>query len=169
VKPVAHVAFALLLGALQAALLRWLGGGAFTIGLLACCVVWAGQQGGIVDGSVASAGIGYLMDLSAGTPKGLMTFLAVALFVAVRVVSAAVDLRGRGGFALLSALGALFLSVGATVLLRSTSAPEAAPGSGLAGRMLVEALLTGAAAPVVAMGLRRLDALFHREEPGLLR
>jgi rod shape-determining protein MreD len=169
VKPVAHVVFALLLAALQTALLRWVGGGAFSISLLVCCVVWAGLQAGIVDGSVAAAGIGYLMDLLAGTPKGLMTCLCVALFVAVRSVSAAVDLRGRGGFALLSGLGALFLSISATVLLRSTSAPEAAPGWGLAGRMIVEALLTGAAAPVVAMGLRRLDTLFHREEPGLLR
>lgn len=168
-KPVAHVLFALLLGALQAALLRWFGGGVFSVSLLACCIVWAGLQAGIVDGSVASAGIGYLMDLAAGTPKGLMTFLAVALFVAVRVVAAGVDLRGRAGFALLSGLGALFLSVGATVLLRNTSAPEAAPGWGLAGRMLAEAILTGVLAPVVAAGLRRLDGLFHREEPGLLR
>jgi rod shape-determining protein MreD len=168
VKPLAHVAFALLLAALQAALLRWVGGGAFSLALLACCVVWAGLQAGIVDGSVAAAGIGYLMDLAAGTPKGLMTFLAVALFVVVRAVSAAVDLRGRGGFALLSGLGALFLSIGATVLLRNTAAAEAAPGWPLAGRIVVEALLTGAAAPVVAVGLRRLDAMFHREEPGLL-
>jgi rod shape-determining protein MreD len=169
VKPVAHVLFALLLAALQAALLRWVGGGSFTICLLACCVVWAGLQAGIVDGSVAAAGIGYLLDLLAGTPKGLMTFLAVALFVAVRAASAAVDLRGRGGFALLSGLGALFLSVGGTILLRNTVATEAAPGGSLAGRMILEALLTGAVAPVVGMGLRRLDALFHREEPGLLR
>ena len=167
-KPLAHVAFALLLAALQTALLRWIGGGTFSLALLACCVVWAGLQAGVVDGSVAAAGIGYLMDLAAGTPKGLMTFLAVALFVIVRAVTAAVDLRGRGGFALLSGLGALFLSVGGTVLLRTTAATEAAPGWPLAGRILVEAILTGAAAPVVAVGLRRLDAMFHREEPGLL-
>jgi rod shape-determining protein MreD len=35
--------------------------------------------------------------------------------------------------------------------------------------MIVEALLTAGAAPVLAVGLRRLDGLFHREEPGLLR
>lgn len=168
-KPLAHVVFALLLAALQTALLRWLGGGSFSVALLACSIVWAGVHAGVVDGSVAAAGIGYLLDLLAGTPKGLMTSLAVALFVAVRAVSAAFDLRGRAGYALLSGLGALFLSVGATVLLRSVSPPEAAPGWALAGRMLVEALLTGAAAPVVGLGLRRLDALFHREEPGLLR
>ena len=168
-KPLGHVLFALLLSGLQTALLRWVGGGSFSLALLACCVVWAGLQAGNVDGAVASAGIGYVMDLAAGTPKGLMTFLAVALFLVVRAVSAAVDLRGRAGFALLSGLGALFLSVGATVLLRNTSAPETAPGWGLAGRIIVEAFLTAAASPVVALGLRRLDALFHREEPGLLR
>jgi rod shape-determining protein MreD len=169
VKPLAHVLFALLLAALQSAILRWVGGGSVSVALVACCVVWAGLQAGNVDGSVAAAGIGYVLDLMAGTPKGLMTFLAVALFVAVRGAAAAVDLRGRAGFALLSGLGALFLSIGATILLRSTSAPEAAPGWGLAGRMIVEALLTALAAPVMAVGLRRLDGLFHREEPGLLR
>jgi rod shape-determining protein MreD len=35
--------------------------------------------------------------------------------------------------------------------------------------MLLEAVLTGALAPVLAIALRRIDALFHREEPGLLR
>jgi rod shape-determining protein MreD len=169
VRPLAHVAFALLLGALQAAFLRWAGGGAFSLSLLACCVVWAGLQPGNVDGSLAAAGTGYVMDLLAGTPKGLMTSLAVALFLGVRAASAAVDVRGRAGFAVLSGLGALFLSVVGSLLLRSTSAPEAAPGLGLAGRILVEALLTAAAAPAVAAGLRRLDGLFHREEPGLLR
>ena len=168
-KPLAHVAFALLLAALQAALLRWLGGGVFSLALLAVCVVWAALHGGNVDGALAAFGIGYVMDLMAGTPKGLMTFLAVALFLTVRIASAAVDLRGRGALALLSALGALFLSIGSAVLLRNTTGGEGGPGGDLAARMIVEALLTAAAAPVVGLGLRWLDARFHREEPGLLR
>jgi rod shape-determining protein MreD len=167
-KPLAHVAFALLLAALQAALLRWLGGGAFSLSLLAICVVWAGLHGGNVDGSLAAAGIGYVMDLMAGTPKGLLTFLSVALFLTVRLASAAVDLKGRGALALLSGLGTLFLSVGAMLLLRNTTGTEGAPGGELAGRMIVEALLTAAVAPLVGLGLRWLDARFHREEPGLL-
>ena len=141
------------------------------VALLAACVVYLGLHGGNVDGSVAAAGIGYVLDLMAGTPKGLMTFLAVLLFVVVRAVSAAVDVRGRGAFVLLSGAGALFLSLGAThppaqhdrarrprpgAAARPAHAPRGAPHR----RSL---------APVVLVGLQRIDALFHREEPGLLR
>lgn len=168
-KPLAFVAFAFLLAALQAALLRWVGGGSFSLTLVAACIVYVGLHGGNVDGSVSAAGMGYVLDLMSGSPKGLMTFLAVLLFVATRAVSAAVDVRGRGAFALLSAVGALFLSLGGLLLLQATSAPEASPGATLVPRMLLDALLTGALSPLVLPGLARLDRTFHREEPGLLR
>jgi rod shape-determining protein MreD len=80
-----------------------------------------------------------------------------------------VDVRGRAAFALLSGLGALVLSAGAAILTRNTSVSEAAPGLVLLPRMLVEALLTGALSPLVLIALRRVDGLFHREEPGLIR
>ena len=168
-KPLALVAFALLLAAVQAALLRWIGGGAFPLALLAACVVYVGLHGGTMEGSISAAGIGYVMDLMAGSPKGLMTFLAVLLFVVVRAVSAAVDVRSRAAFALLSGIGALFLSAGATILLSNIAPSESAPGAVLVPRMLLEALLTSALAPAVLVGLRRVDGLFHRDEPGLLR
>ncbi len=168
-KPVAHVLFALVLAAVQAALLRWVGGGWFSLSLLAACLVYLGLNGGNVDGSVAAAGVGYVLDLMAGSPKGLMTFLAVLLFVAVRWVSAAVDVRSRAAFALLSAVGVVFLSLGAMLLTRYTAGPDLAPGAALVPRIIGEAVLTGALSPLVLMGLRRLDGLFHREETGLLR
>jgi hypothetical protein len=169
VKPLAHVAFALALAALQAAVLRWAGGGTFSVALLAACLVYLGLNGGNVDGSVAAAGVGYVMDLMASSPKGLMTFLAVLLFLVVRAVSAAVDVRGRSSFALLSGLGAVFLSLGALLLTRYTAPTEAAPGAILLPRMIAEGFLTGALSPLVLVGLRRVDGMFHREEPGLLR
>jgi rod shape-determining protein MreD len=168
-KPLAYVVFALLVAALQAALLRWLGGGAWPLALLAACIVYPGLNGGNVDGSISAAGVGYVMDLMAGTPKGLMTFLAVLLFLAVRSLSAAVDVRSRAAFSLLCGAGALFLSLGATFLLRNVTPSDAAPGAVLLPRMLLEALLTAALAPALLVVLRRIDALFHREEPGLLR
>jgi rod shape-determining protein MreD len=169
VKPLAHVAFALLVAALQAALLRWLGGGSWSLALVAACVVYAGLHGGNVDGSISAFGVGYVLDVTLGTPKGLMTFLAVVLFLLVRAVSATVDLRSSAAFGLLSGAGAFLLSLGALLLVRQTFPPEAAPGVVLVPRMLLEGLLTGLVAPVLLFPLRRIDALFHREEPGLLR
>lgn len=168
-RPLAHAALALLLAALQAALLRHLGGGAVTTCLLAPPLVHLALTAGNVEGAVAAAGVGYVLDLTSGTPKGLMTFLAVAVFLAARLVGAAVDVRGRLGFALLSGAAALGLSVGAVALQRAAALPEAQPGWGLLPRMLVEAVLTGLLAPLVLVALRRLDALLGAEEPDLIR
>jgi cell shape-determining protein MreD len=168
-KPVAFVLFAVVLAAIQSAVLRWVGGGAFSVSLLACVVVYLGLHGGNVDGSVGAAGVGYVLDLLCGSPKGLMTFLSVLVFVLVRAVQAAVDVRGRGPFASLSAGAAFGLSLGAMILTRYTTSPEAAPGAALVPRMIVEALLTAALSPLVLAGLKRVDGLFRREEPGLLR
>jgi hypothetical protein len=169
VKPLAQVVLAVVLAGLQAALLRWLGGGAFSVSLLAPCLVYVGLHSGNVDGALAAAGIGFVLDVLAGTPKGLLTSLGVAVFLVARAAAAAVDIRGRSGFAVLSGLAALGLSSGALLLARYTALPEAAPGLTLLPRMLGEALLTGIVSLAVLPGMRRLDGLFHREEPGLLR
>ena len=133
------------------------------------CVVYLAIHAGNVEGSVGAAGIGYVLDLSTGTTKGLLTFLAVLVFLLVRGVNAAVDVRGRWGFAVLTVLGVLFASLGALVLLRIASPDELAPGLRLAPRMLLEAILTGALSPLVHAGMKRIDGLFRREDPGLLR
>jgi rod shape-determining protein MreD len=170
VKVVAHVACALLLVALQAALLRFLGGGVFSIALLVPCVVYVGlNAAGNVEGVLGAAGMGLVQDLVSGTPKGLFTFLWVVLFLAARGVGASVDVRGRAGFALLSFVGALSTSIGALILLRWGVAAELAPGATVLPRILVEALLTAVASPAILAGMRLVDRLFTREEPGLLR
>jgi hypothetical protein len=53
-------------------------------------------------------------------------------------------------------------------LLRVAALPEAQPGWGLWPRLLVEALLTGLAAPLLLLALRRLDALLGAEESDLI-
>lgn len=168
-KPVVHILFALALVALQTALLRWIGGGGFSLLLPVACVVYLAIHGGNVEGSVGAAGVGYVLDLSTGTPKGLMTFLAVLVFLMIRAVNAAVDVRGRWGFAVLTAVATLFTSLGSLVLLRLATVPELAPGLRLLPRMVIEALLTGALAPLVLAGMKWIDGLFRREDPGLLR
>jgi rod shape-determining protein MreD len=169
VKLAAYVLFAVVLAALQASFLRHVGGGAFSVALLAACLVYLGLHGGNVDGAVAAAGVGYVLDLIQGTPKGLMTFLAVLLFVVVRGTCSAVEVRGRTAFAIAAGAGTLFLSLGAFVMLRWISAPETDPGATLLPRMLLEAVLTAIVAPLVHLGMRRIDRLFTKEEHGLLR
>jgi hypothetical protein len=167
-KPVVTFAFALVLVAVQAALLRFLGGGAFTVSLALPCIVYLGLHGGNVDGAIGSAGVGYVLDVMAGGPKGLMTFLAMGLFLGTRLVGAAVEIRGRGGFALLSGLGTVLFGIAALLFTRSVSIPEAAPGIRLLPRMLLDGVLTGLLSPLIGAAMAKIDGLFRREEAGLL-
>jgi len=168
-KPVFAFAAALLLVSVQAALLRYLGGGAVSLSLALPVVVYLGLFAGNVDGAVGAAAVGYVLDLMAGGPKGLMTFLAVALFLGSRLAGAALSIHGKTGFAVITAVGVFLFGVGALLLTRAVSPVETAPGFGLLGRVFVDACLTGALSPLVLLGMRRLDGLFAREEPGLLR
>ncbi|HET6438111.1 MAG TPA: hypothetical protein VFG59_08620 [Anaeromyxobacter sp.] len=168
-KPLLHILFALLLATLQAAALRWLGGGSFSLMLPVACIVYLAIHAGNVEGTVGAAGVGYVLDHSLGTTKGLMTFLAVSVFVAVRALNAAVDVRGRLGFAALTATATLVMSISAALLVQMAAPLEVAPGLRLVPRMLLEALLTGVLSPAVLLGMKRIDGLFRREEPGLLR
>jgi hypothetical protein len=98
-----------------------------------------------------------------------MTFLAVALFLFARLAGGALSVQGRTGFGILTAVGIFLYGLAAILLQRAVAPAESAPSLGLLGRVLVEALLTGALAPLVLFGLRRLEGLLAREEPGLLR
>ncbi len=167
-KQVLHVLLALLLSSLQAALLHQLGAG-FSLAPVLPCVVYLGLRSGIVDGAVGAAAVGYVLDILAGGPKGLMTFLSVLLFLFSRLVGASLDIRGRLGFALLSGTGTFLFGLGAWLLTRYVSTAAAAPGARLLWRMLVEAILTAALAPLVGWLMQRIDRLVEREEPGLLR
>ncbi len=168
-RPVVAFVVALALASLQAALLRWLGGGAVSLALALPIVVYLGLHGGNVDGVVGAAAVGYVVDLMAGGPKGLMTFLAVALFLFSRLVGAALAVQGRAGFAVLSGVGTFLYGVLALAFTQAVSPAESAPSLSLVGRIAVEALLTGVASPFILGLMRRVDGWFAREDPGLLR
>lgn len=166
-RPFLFVVAGLLLATVQAVLLRWAGGGAVPLQLLAPCLAWLALEAENVEGVTAAAGIGWVMDVFAGTPPGHFTFLGVLVFLLSRAAGLAIDLRGRAGFALLSGSACLGLSVGAILLQRWAGVPEAAPGARLLPRALLEAVLTGLASPVVLVAMNRLDGLLGREEPGI--
>jgi hypothetical protein len=168
-RPIIAFMFALVLVSMQAALLRYVGGGAVSLALALPIVVYLGLNGGNVDGAVGAAAVGYVVDLMAGGPKGLMTFLAVALFLGSRLAGGALSVQGKASFAVLSGVGTLLYGTAALLLTRVVSPDESAPAFSLLGRMLVEALLTGLFAPLVLLALRRVEGLYAREEQGLLR
>jgi hypothetical protein len=162
-------ALTLVLVSLQAALLHHLGGGAVSVAVALPVVVYLGLHGGNVEGPVGAAAVGYVIDLMAGGPKGLMTFLAVVLFLFSRLAGAALSVQGRLAFGVLSTIGSFLYGAAALGLTRAVSPAESAPGTALLGRVAVEALATGLVSPVVLSVLRRAEVLFDRDEPGLLR
>ena len=168
-RPIFAFVFALVLASVQAALLRYLGGGAVSLALALPIVVYLGLHAGNVDGAVGAAGVGYVVDLMAGGPKGLMTFLAVALFLFSRVAGAALSVQGIAGFAVLSGVGTALYGLAALAFSQAVSPAESAPAYSLLWRVLVESVLTGALSPLVLLAMRWLEGLYAREEQGLLR
>jgi hypothetical protein len=167
-RPLVAILAALLLATLQAALLRHVGGGAFSLCLPAAVLVHLALGAGNVEGAVGAAGVGLVLDLVLGTPKGLFTSLAVVVFLAARAVGTAVHVQGRIGYASLTAAAALGLSVGALGLTRLVTPPEAQPAWELLPRAVLEGALTGLVAPLIQVGLRRLDGLLGDEAPELV-
>jgi hypothetical protein len=160
---------ALLLLAIGASLTRQLTGGAVSLALAVPVLVWLGIETPVVEGAIGATVVGALLDASAGGPGGLLTMLCVLAFVGVRAGAGPFDARSMPGFALLSGIVTFGIGLGAIVLLRYVTPADSAPGWGLLWRVAVEALLTGAAAPVIRWLLDRLLAPAHREPAGVLR
>ena len=168
-RPLLYFALALALASVQAAMLRWLGGGALPLMLALPMVLWLGLHASSVEGAVSATAIGYVLDLASGGPKGLMTFLAVALFLFARAAGAAVDIPGRFGFAILTFIGTFLAGCAALGLIDLVSPPLAAPALALVGRVALEALTTALVSPLVFSLMNGVDRLFAREDPTLLR
>ncbi len=168
-KTALRTLFALALVALQDVLLHFVGGGAFSLALPLAVVVYLGLEAENVEGLLGAAVVGYLMDATAGGPRGLLVFLAVVAFLLARLAGATMHLGGRRGFALLTGVATLVFGLAAFLFTRYVSPPEATPGARLLWRILVEAILTGAAAPAVMWAMERIDGIFEKDEPGLLQ
>lgn len=167
-KVLARVGLAVALAVVQAVLVRHLGGGRFPVALALPVVVWLGMEAPIAEGAMGAAAIGWVLDALSGAPSGLHAFLAVLLFLGSRLASTLLDVRGRAAFGLACGAGTFLFGLAALVLRRVSSPPEAAPGWPVAGRVALEAVFTGLAAPAVRALLLGLDRLMEPEETGLL-
>ncbi len=161
-------AAALLLLAIGASATRQLSGGAVSIALAVPVIVWLGLETPVIEGAIGAVIVGVLLDAAAGGPGGLLTFLAVLVFVGVRAGAGPFDARSTLGFAVLSGAATLAMGFGAIVLLRYVSPPAAEPGWSLLGRVAIESVLTALAAPPVRFVLDRVLVPANRDQPGIL-
>ena len=158
-----HAVLALALAGLQAALLRHVGGGAFTLCLPVVLLVHLALTAELVDGAVAAAAVGYILDVASGGTKGLLTSLAVVTFLAIRIIRMGVDVRGWAPFAALCGLAVFALSGGAVAISRSVAPLELRPSWEMLPRVALAALLTALASPLLRWGLSRLDAALGQQ------
>ncbi len=160
-RAVAAVVLALALAGAQSALLRQLGGGLLPLALPLSVVVWLGLDARLVEGAAAAAAVGFVVDVLAGGPAGLLVSLAVVLFLGARLARGALALQGAPGFAILCGAGTFATGFAALLLTRATAGPEAAPSWHLLARVLLEAVATGAVSaflhPLLALLGRRLE------------
>ena len=171
-KPLLRVPLALLatlfLLAISASVTGQLSGGAVSLALAVPVIVWLGLETPVVEGAIGAALVGLLLDASAGGPGGLLTSLSVIVLLGVRAGAGPFDARSRLGFALLCGVATFLMGFGAILITRYVTPAIADPGWGLLGRVLVESLLTGLAAPAIRWALDRVLVPAHRDQPGIL-
>jgi rod shape-determining protein MreD len=120
-----------------------------------------------VEGAFTAFALGYLFDALTGRPTGLYAFLAVLVFLVVRVANGVIDARTRGLYAL--ATGAATLGTGLLAAfftwLTSRDGGQAAGLKGLPWQVL----FTFLAALLMWPLLRKVNPGQERPEPGVLR
>jgi hypothetical protein len=157
----------------EAALLPFLGAGLGGLGpalhadLALCAVVWlAVGPAGTVEGAVGAYACGTIADLLYSVQPGLFAFLAVLLYLLGRFGSAALDVRGAGGFAVLCGLGSLVQAGLAFLLLTFLGQPWP---SGAWPAVFGGALVTALVAPPSFRLLGWATEILETEDPSLLR
>jgi hypothetical protein len=163
------VAVCLLLLPVEAALLPFLGPllSSVRADLALCAVLWlAVGPAGAVEGAVGAYACGTIADLLYAVQPGLFAFLALLVYVLVRVGSGALDVRGPASFAALCGIGALVQAGLAYLLL--TFVGQSWPTDALPG-VFGGAALTAAVGAPVYLFLRWTTRVLEREESSLLR
>jgi hypothetical protein len=169
-RVVANFVLAVALSGAQSALLLHLGGGRWPLALPLVLVVWLGLEAPLLEGTGGAVVVGLVVDVFGGGPKGLLTFLAVVLYLTSRLARAALAFHGPAGLAAIAGMGTWCYGFTAFLFERVFAAPAATPAVGLLWRVALEALGTGAAAALLHPLLARLERTLEGEpEPGLLR
>jgi len=123
---------------------------------------WRSLPGGLV----LAALIGYAADLLSGSLLGQHALLRMLAFLAARVASRSLNLRGSLPQAVFVGLLTLLNALGVAVLTSFFAPPGAVFGLPPANALLTHAGINAAIAPLVALGTDRVLALVSDEDAG---
>ena len=151
--------------ALESVAVKYVGLGVARIDVTVAIVAFLSLRAGLLEGTVASYAVGYLLDLMTGRPTGLYTLLAVVTFLLGRIAAGLVDVRTGRSFALFAM--AADATHGLLAWGISGVSSKQISLSALSGLPL-EVLLTGGAALLLYPLLKRFGLGAERRDPGLL-
>ena len=139
-----------------------------SLGLLVILHVGLSSKWAISSAAVVALATGYLLDLVSGAPQGVHALVFIVMAVLARALSTRVAVQGIVLSAATSFVAAL-IAAALVVMVRAQVAPEG--GYGGLRQVPLEALLTGAAGPLVLGLLRRIDGKLEatRARVGLAR
>lgn len=106
-KAVIYLVLTLLLLCVESVAVKILGFSISRFDVTLALVVFLGLRANTVEGAFTAFGIGYLLDVFTGRPTGLYPFLAVLVFLLVRLLSSFVDARARVLFAAMAGAATL--------------------------------------------------------------
>jgi hypothetical protein len=168
VKFLITVGVALLLLTIESAVVKYVGFQVVRIDVTVALVVFLALRANTVEGAVSSFSIGYLLDVMGGNPTWLYCFLAVLVFLLVRLASNLVDVRSAPLFVVFVAGADLGHGLLATFFTWMTSKAGAVPTASLSS-LPIQVALTAAAALRMWPLLRKFDPGTERPEVGALR
>jgi hypothetical protein len=166
---VAYGLLALVLTAVETALLAAFGVSGIVLHLSLGLLFFAAVRAGDIEGAGIAAVVGYGWDLFAGTPSGLSIAPAIAIFVGVRVLSQRAEVAGYLGLAVLAFLSILFHGIASLGLLAFAGGTGGLSVWPALGTVLRQSLLAAPVVPLVFGLARRLDRFFadERAESGV--
>ncbi len=131
-------------------------------------VVFLGLRATTVEGAFTAFGIGYLLDVFSGRPTGLYPFLAVLVFLLVRLLSSFVDARARVLYAAMSGAAVLGHALLAVFFSMITSVTGGGSAVFTLSGVPMQIALTAIAAYLLWPLLTKIDPGQERPRTGVL-
>lgn len=151
-------AVALVLASLESGILAHVGPSVARVDVVVLVAVFAGLELGAIEGALAAFAAGYVADLMVLGPPGMCRFLAVAVWMGVRLASVRVQLPPLAATLVFAFGAAAVYQLGVLALLQFAAGRAEGPGTIAWLSVVPHAALTAAFAPPVFRLLAAIEA-----------